>query len=345
MAKKLVMPYSFVSFTQLSTYDRCPKWYKSHYFEKVKKPSSEAMEFGSLLHEAVKKVNQLLVKYKNKTEIDAEEVKKIYETEFSRRHFDFGTYQRGLNCILDYSEKTFRSLADIFKLEYEVNLKLKDDAGNETELKGIIDRIDNREGGLEIIDFKSGALMPSRDEVDDNLQLNIYAYILSKRFPGYKIWTSIYSLGAGVKVSVEKDISKLDAVEDYVVGLWQKIGRDKKFEPKLNKYCFGCPVKCHLYEELLTTTFQGKGIEKLEEVVKELEVVKTNLAILQKEKELLSGRIKQEIDKKMGEPLEVGGWRFELVNRHRASYVVPESDFQELRAKKLEVKNGKSEKK
>jgi hypothetical protein len=336
--KKLEMPHDFISFTQLITYDRCPRWYKFHYFEKVKKPISEAIEFGRLLHETVKKVNQLLIKYKNKNQIDADEVRKIYETEFARRHFDFATYQRGLNCVLDYAEKTFKSLASIYKLEYEVNLMLKDDAGNETKLIGIIDRIDEIEGGLEIIDFKSGALMPSKDDVDDDLQLNIYAYLLSKRFPGYKIKTSIYSLGGGIKITVDKDISKLDTVEDYVIGLWQKIGRDKKFEPKLNKYCFNCPVKCHLYEELLATTFQGKGIDDLDEVVKELAQVKTNLAILQKEKELLSDRIKQEIDKRMGEPIEVGDWRFELVNRHRASYVVPESDYQELRSKKIVLK-------
>ena len=50
---------------------------------------------------------------------------------------------------------------------------------------------------------------------------------------------------------VEKDLTKLDGLEDYLIELWQKIATDKAFTPKLNQQCFYCPAKCDLYKKLL----------------------------------------------------------------------------------------------
>lgn len=331
------MPKDHISFSQISMYDRCSRTYKLRYYDKIKSVESDPLKFGKLMHKCIHQVNKFIVGLKSKSELDPEDVKKIYEAEFHKEKYDFDLYQRGWQNLLNYAEETFKSSASIFKCEYEVGVDLTDetDANKKIRLMGIIDRIDTVPGGLEIIDFKSGGMLPSKNEVDNNLQLNIYAYLIAKRFPEHRIWTSIWALGAEHKTKVEKDIGKLDAIEDYISGLWRKMSSDKTFEPKLNDKCAWCPCKCELYEKLMKETFHAKTFDKIDEVVIALKKIKTNLSLLKKEKDILEDRIKKVIDETMGMPLIVNDEQYSLINKHRRAYTCEECEYQQLECKKL----------
>ena len=48
---------------------------------------------------------------------------------------------------------------------------------------GIIDRLDDRKPGIKIREYKTGLLLLSYEEVDEDLQGNIYTLLVHKTFP------------------------------------------------------------------------------------------------------------------------------------------------------------------
>ena len=72
------------------------------------------------------------------------------------------------------------------------------------KLSGRVDRIDRHEdGSLEIIDYKSGRLETSSEEVSNSLAMSCYQLILRKLYPGERVFATIYALRGGVTASFE----------------------------------------------------------------------------------------------------------------------------------------------
>ena len=326
-------PKDHVSFNQFSKYDLCPRMYQLEYFENKKKKSN-ALLWGSFLHEVVSQVNRYIRKLGSKEEMDIMDIHAIYEKEYKKENFSFNAYNQGLENVIKYAEKTFVSRAEIYKIEEEIELPLKY-KNQETKLVGRIDRIDSGINMLDIIEFKSSSLTPSKEVIDNDLQLNIYAYCIHKKYPEHQnIITSHWSLATNIKVPKQKDLSKLDKLEDYLIDLWQKIEKDDKFEPKLNDYCDErCPEICQKYKDFIKDTYSQKGIRGIEDAVKMYNQIKTNLNIMTKEKENVSGYLKQMLEENLGQQLVVNGNIIFLAQRHKGSYMVQESDYTELHVK------------
>ena len=71
-------------------------------------------------------------------------------------------------------------------------------------LSGRVDRIDRHpDGTLEVVDYKSGRLETTQEEVSDDLAMNIYQLILRRSYPGSRVMATIYCLRSGVHASAE----------------------------------------------------------------------------------------------------------------------------------------------
>lgn len=77
-------------------------------------------------------------------------------------------------------------------------------------LTGRVDRIDRHpDGTLEVVDYKSGRLETTPEEVADDLAMNIYQLILRRMYSGTRVMATIYCLRSGVHASA--DLSDADA--------------------------------------------------------------------------------------------------------------------------------------
>ena len=101
------------------------------------------------------------------------------------------------------------------KLEEKFTIKLFKDL----KIGGTIDRIDLLDGGnLEIIDYKTGANIPSQKDVDKDLQLSVYAIAASEMYNLKPEQTklSLYYLDNQEKISTTRTTEQLEKIKEEI---------------------------------------------------------------------------------------------------------------------------------
>ncbi len=123
-------------------------------------------------------------------------------------------------------------------LEKEFSLKI-----GEYALKGTIDRIDVTEGGVEIVDYKTGKPKTEDDlDLDAKRQLLIYQIAVSRLFGLTPVKLTYYYLKDGSKASfigTEKQLAKLETDAEETFG---KI-KAGNYEPTPGRHCKFCDFK------------------------------------------------------------------------------------------------------
>ena len=131
-------------------------------------------------------------------------------------------------------------------LEQTFNIKI-DPLGGEVTLKigGKIDRIDDLGNGeVEIIDYKTGAKIPSQKEIDQNLQMTIYAIAASEilQKPIEKIKLSFYFFGGTSKISTVRTKEQLEEAKKELLAIRDEIEKSD-FQCSGHLLCENCEFK------------------------------------------------------------------------------------------------------
>ena len=111
--------------------------------------------------------------------ISLEEINKFYEEswiddwyETARQKEEY--FKKGKNLLKEYYDKFKEQIFTPLYLEKGFNVKIKNEKNNAIyTMYGVIDRVDEIEGGLEIIDYKTGKAK-EKLTIDDKEQLLIY---------------------------------------------------------------------------------------------------------------------------------------------------------------------------
>ena len=108
-------------------------------------------------------------------------------------------------------------------------------------LTGRVDRIDElADGSLEVIDYKSGAHLPSPAEVADDLAIAIYQLLCVRLLARVAVKGSILHLLSGQKVSVTRSPAALEPVAAAVDDLHARIRSEQEFARVADERCEGC---------------------------------------------------------------------------------------------------------
>jgi len=139
-----------------------------------------------------------------------------------------------LNEFFDqYGESTF----DVLDKEYQFNFII-----GSYSILGYIDRIDIvDENTLKIIDYKTGKWEVAQKDIQNNLQLGIYALALSEAFPNKNIYAEMYYLRSGRRKGHLFTKEDLENVKQNLIKEINKITEDTFFHPTKNEractYC------------------------------------------------------------------------------------------------------------
>jgi len=113
---------------------------------------------------------------------------------------------------------------------------------------GMIDKIEKRGRGIEIVDYKTGDRVPSQKEADNDLQLTIYALAATKiksepfgKRPE-EVTLTLHFLEKKEKVSTIRTVKQLKEAEDEIFSIRKAI-EESDYSCSGHYFCNNCEYK------------------------------------------------------------------------------------------------------
>jgi len=235
----------YLSYSQIETFKICPLHYKLRYILKVPTPPTASQSFGTAMHATLKSFFEEVAGGTKPTEkfiyelLETNWVKEGYKSKKHEKEF----LLKGKDYLAGFLKTGFSPKNLPIALEQPFTIPL----GKDLKIGGRLDRVDNLgSDGIEIIDYKTGATIPSQRDVDKNLQLSFYALAASKiptepfGISPEKIKLSLYFLDQQQKISTVRTAKQL---EDAVKEIYKVKEEIEKSDFKCSGHMF-CQMGC-----------------------------------------------------------------------------------------------------
>lgn len=225
--------------------------YKLGYVLKVPTPMSASMSFGTSIHETLrefygevsagkKPVEKLLLNLLSKNWLKEGYTDKNHEKKF----FEKGKLYLSGFLKEGYDPKNLpKVLEQPFVLPLQPATKQKTNDFKPLKIGGKIDRIDVlSDGTIEIIDYKTGATVPTQKDVDKNLQLSFYALAATQidNFPfkvsQNKLKLSLYYLDTQEKLTTIRTDAQLEEAVNEIFRVREEI-KNSDFKCSNHIFC------------------------------------------------------------------------------------------------------------
>lgn len=346
------------SYSRLSTFDNCALQYKFAYIDKLEKDYENSIEayMGKKVHDTLEEFYRQL-KYSVVWSLEEllQYYKKIWKEGFSKDIKVVRCHLKAQNYF-DMGEKYLTDYYNHYKpfdQDYTLGLELAIDIDLEGDgrfvLNGRIDRLGVKNDTYIIHDYKTGATLPKSDDVDENIQLGIYAMAIREMYKDVKkvelVWHYL-AFDKEIKVvNEEKDSAKLKKELakkiEYLEGL-----STEDFKPRESALCewcvyaSQCPVKAHIVKtkQMSIAEFQEDyGVKLVDEYIK-----------LQEQRDKLNSELNLLTEKvfeygKRENVLTVAGSLGKLRLYNYTSYTLPTKGTPKYEALKKVLKDGGQE--
>lgn len=334
-----------LSVSRLKRFEECPL---AFYFQYVNRPEgyerafAEPAEFGTVLHDALERTYRWIVDEEYEGPFPEAQALEFFRHAWSVSGLTgVALYQEGRELLRAYAREVglvdhMRTLA----VEREFNLLLGPgvcrlvDATEKPKwqlvedhfvVNGFIDRVDRVDAEtVEVIDYKSGRLLFTRDELAGDLQMSIYALVAREMYPwARRVRMNFHMLRHGIAQATDRSEDDLQAVREYVLSLGTRTERGP-YDPKINTHCATCDhrVRCDAYRVALTRKLEVVKVstDDMAALAIERERVAKIAKAAYARKEELDGVLKAAIARAGTETLELGGFVFRLLQYFNTEY-------------------------
>ena len=238
---------SYVSYSQLQTFQVCPLHYKLRYILNVPTAPTSALSYGISVHSTLRDFVQLV---KDGQEARPNMMPNILKDNWiplgyaGKSHAEQAQKQAGV-MLTDFATKYLEEKPNTLAIELPFNFWLK----NTLKVGGRIDRIDTLpDGRVEIIDYKTGPNVPTEKKVREDFQLSFYALaatevhdtILNKK--PEEIVLTFHYLEADKKLSTTRTADELQVAKDKILKLVEDISTSD-FHCSGGRLCQDCEYK------------------------------------------------------------------------------------------------------
>jgi DNA helicase-2/ATP-dependent DNA helicase PcrA len=255
--EKLYIDY--LSYSQIESFRTCPLHYKLKYILKIPTPSSPSQSFGSSVHLALRDFYQLAMKESFASQSKSKLIKAIldifeknwisegYLSKIHERDF----FEKGKKYLEEYIKKEFDpSVKTVLTEEsFTIPLLVSNYSKRPLKIGGKIDRVDILpDGRIEIIDYKTGANVPTQKQIDKDLQMSFYALAATtlKEKPFGKepqeIVLSFYYFEDMKKIMTVRTKEELEEVKKEIFDIRDEI-ENSDFECSGGIFCKSCEFK------------------------------------------------------------------------------------------------------
>ena len=218
--------------TRIRTFLSCPMMYRLDYVEKIGKFYHRARAgytFGSTLHQTL----QTFHEEGGSAVVSAPELIARMETVWQSQGYQDAAHEQAHKEAAAEILTTYHAASEAraeATRTFLTEKMLKWDMG-QFVLTGRIDRIDEHlsDGALEIVDYKSGRLSVSEEDVKGALAMSIYQLLAKRNWPERRVFATIHALRGGVTASASFTDEEMAALEENISGIGTLI-LEKDFE-------------------------------------------------------------------------------------------------------------------
>ncbi|MBI4999500.1 ATP-dependent helicase, partial [Candidatus Gottesmanbacteria bacterium] len=236
------MPINYLSFSQIDTFNTCPLQYRYKFIQRIPVLPGAAASFGDSIHKTLRDFYRGV---KDGKKLSKKDLIKMLEANWSPVGYASKAHEEkmkkiGQRMLSDFYDK-FEAKTIPKDLEQPFIIKISPDL----KIKGKIDRVDEKEGKLEIIDYKTGRVLDQKD-VDKSLQMTIYALAATdKGLYGKKpeeVVLTFYFLDTIEAKSTKRTAGELEKAKKDLLEKAKEIEKSS-FEPTPGVWCDFCDFK------------------------------------------------------------------------------------------------------
>lgn len=233
-----------LSYSHISSYEKCPYQFYFKYFLRIPGKDSAPKSFGMTVHNTLKEFYDILTMYKEGLRGVAEEPSKddllqIFNRKwkgegYESRKQELDRKKAGEQMLSNYFDKYFSTDENPVLLEHSFRVNFDD-----FWLRGVIDRVDETEDGLVIIDYKTGRAPKDDRSLLKDLQIPIYVAAIEKLHKKNVVASRFLYLEESKEFDIDVDRSNIDKSLDNVRGVLNEI-KDMNFKAKPSMLCRYC---------------------------------------------------------------------------------------------------------
>jgi len=227
-----------LSYTAVSTYEKCPLAYRFQYLEGLEVPPSPYLSFGRSLHSALEWFYGRDVPEPPSLQELLGQLESCWESEGFADEEEERSFFRHAREVL---EAFYHRNRDHFRLPVAVEQRFEIPMDGYL-LTGVIDRVDRHaDGSYEVIDYKTNRRLPELRRLREDLQLPIYQMACRE------LWGITPSKLTFYYLLINQKFSTSPRDEDSLVGVRERLTRVAegiragRFPPNPNHLCPWCP--------------------------------------------------------------------------------------------------------
>ncbi len=237
---------TYLSYSQIQTFEICPLHYKLRYILKIPTPQSSAQSFGTSVHATLRDFYQ---NHLNGKQLGQDEVYEILSKNWINEGYQSKDHQKkafenAKKIITGYIKKEFNKHTKPAALETPFIFNI-----NGIKVGGRVDKVDNiGNNSIEIIDYKTGLNIPTEKKLAEDLQLTIYALaatevkepVFNKTAENVKL--SLYYLETQQKFSTTRTKGQLEKAKEEIIKIAGLISASN-FTCSKSLFCKNCEYK------------------------------------------------------------------------------------------------------
>jgi len=223
----------YLSYSAIEAFRICPLHYKLRYILKIPTPTTAPLSMGNSIHMALKDA------YQNKKKLlDCLSEVWVSDGYTSKKH-EQESLEKAKKFLTEYLTSDLHKKANPIYLEESFNFTVD----KTLKIGGKIDRIDELPNGdIEIIDYKTGANVPTQKDIDSNLQMTIYALAATIKKPIEKVKLCFYYFDTASKVVTTRTPAQLEAAKKELLEIRSQI-EHSDFQCSRGLLCKNCEYK------------------------------------------------------------------------------------------------------
>jgi hypothetical protein len=273
-----------LSYSQLNLFDTCARWYHFRKVEGLPDVSGVPLVRGGLLHKCTELYTQHCIANKVKTYYSiqgkileraiAETTEERLKSDNIANPLNEQELQDVKEVFNTFVENHLFNDAELFNPVTELKVAFTDSwipcdwDSEEAFFRAVLDfaYLKNKHC-MVIVDYKSNQNIPAQSAINNNLQLEIYAFLMSRLYPDiekFEVYMDYIRFGKRL-IRRDKDYKVLPytqgdlyMVKKRIERLCLKVINEKEYEPSVGSHCSMCPYinRCDKYQNYLELTYE-----------------------------------------------------------------------------------------